>query len=356
MPVESRRIRKSTKPIHGNYVDGNRNLPHECLYCARTFKNLGTAQKLHPMCTMWSCSFLPGLQYTMYPTGSPRKREAVCCYCNDLLAQSADGKVNGALLKEHMAQHNFRTCNQMLYFSGQRFRQHLHDSHRTSYDSTLFGGWTLLLKSSRRKTPSLFQQVEVKAVGRPSISDPSWMVADSNEDKKKKKKSKKTKHDDKIGDNAVNTPTNFMEWTEIPQRVEPNKLRRKQSAVVIPDTAEGTPRPSFQCFSPRSATANDVAMPNEQLPTSLKPKSEKCIVYPSASGAPDVPNFYRRRLDASNRNRIYIDADEEPVSGDAKQVFMRMEGSVLGGLVLHTSLIAAVPALMTNCVDIYSLG
>jgi hypothetical protein len=356
MPVELRRIRKSTKPMHGIYVDGNRNLPHECLYCARTFKDLGTAQKLHPMCTMWSCSFLPGLQYTMYPTGSPRKREAVCCYCNDLLAQSPDGKVNGALLKEHMAQHNFRTCNQMLYFSGQQFRQHLHDSHRTSYDSTLFGGWTLLLKSSRRKTPSLFQQVEVKAVGRPSISDPSWMVSDSNEDKKKKKKSKKTKHDDKIGDNAVNTPTNFMEWTEIPQRVEPNKLRRKQSAVVIPDTAEGTPRPSFQCFSPRSVTANDVAMPNEQLPTSLKPKPEKCIVYPSASGAPDVPNFYRRRLDASNRNRIYIDADEEPVSGDAKQVFRRMEGSVLGGLVLHTSLIAAVPALMTNCVDIYSLG
>jgi hypothetical protein len=336
----------------------NRNLPHQCVYCERTFKNLETAQKLHPVCTMWSCSFLPGLQYTMYPSGSPRQREAICCYCNDLLAQSADGKVNGTLLKEHMAQHNFRTCNQILYFSGQQFRQHLHDSHRTSYDSTLFGGWTLLLKSSRRKAPSLFQQVEVKATGRPSTTDPSWMVSETSEGKKRKKEKKKNnnnnKHDDKITDNIVNTPTNFMEWTELPQRIEPNKLRRKQSAVTIPDTAEGTPRPSFQCFSPRSATAN-VAMPNEQLPLPLKPKPEKCTVYPSATGVPEVTNFYRRRLDASNRNRIYIDADDEPASGDAKQVFRRMEGSVLGGLVLHTSLIAAIPALMTNSVDIYSL-
>jgi hypothetical protein len=292
----------------------------------------------------------------MYPSGSPRHREAICCYCNDLLAQSADGKVNGTLLKEHMAQHNFRTCNQMLYFSGQQFRQHLHDSHRTSFDGTLFGGWTLLLKSSRRKAPSLFRQVEVKATGRHSTSDPSWMISDTIEDKKTKKdKKKKKKRNDSAVNNIVNTPTNFMEWTELPQRVEPNKLRRKQSSVTIPDTAEGTPRPSLQCFSPRSATA-DVAMPNEQLPLPLKPKPEKCIVYPSATGAPEVPSFYRRRLDASNRNRIYIDVDEEPASGDAKQVFRRMEGSVLGGLVLHTSLIAAVPALMTNSVDIYSLG
>jgi hypothetical protein len=307
------------------------------------------AQKLHPVCTMWSCSFLPGLQYTMYPTGSPRKREAVCCYCNDLLAQSANGKVNGALLKDHMIQHNFRTCDQTLYFSGQRFRQHLHDSHRTSYDGTLFGGWTLLLKSSRRKTPSLFQQVEVKVISRRSTTDPSWMVSDISDDKKKKRK-----HEDKTNENVVNTPTNFMEWTEIPQRVEPNKLRRKQSAVAIPDQAEGTPRPSLQRFT-RSTTA-DVAMANVELPVSSRTKPEKCAVYPSATGAPTCPNFYRRRLDASNRNRLYIDADEEPASSDSKQVFRRIEGSVLGCLILHTSLIAAVPSLMTNSVDIYSLA
>jgi hypothetical protein len=347
--VTSRRIRKPSSSMHGSALTLNRNLPHQCMYCERTFKNLAIAQKLHPVCTMWSCSFLPGLQYTMYPTGSPRKREAICCYCNDLVPQSTDGKVNGALLKEHMTQHNFRRCSQTLYFSGQRFRQHLHDSHRTTYDSTLFGGWTLLLKSCRRKTPSLFQQVEVKATVRRSTTDPSCMTTDHSEGKKKNRKL-----EDKTNDNVMNTPTNFMEWTETPQRVEPNKLRRKQSAVTIPDQAEGESRSSLH-FLTRSAIAK-VAMANEQIPASSRPKPEKCVVYPSATGAPICPDFYRRRLDASNRNRLYMDKDDNAIQSDSKQVFRRIEGSVLGSLVLHTSLIAAVPALMTNSLDIYPLG
>jgi hypothetical protein len=333
--------------MHGSPLTLKRHLPHQCMYCERIFENLATAQKLHPVCTMWSCSFLPGLQYTMYPTGSARKREAVCCYCNELVPQSADGKVNGALLKEHMTQHSFRKCNQMLYFSGQQLRQHLHDSHRTTYDSTLFGGWTLLLKSSRRKTPSLFQQVEVKITGRRSTTDPLCMT-DHSEGKKKNRKL-----EDKTNNNVMDTPTNFMEWTETTQRVEPNRLRRKQSAVIIPNQAGGESRSSLH-FLTRSAAAK-AAMENEQIPASSRPKPEKCVVYPSATGVPTCPDFYRRRLDASNRNQLYM-SKEDAMSSDAKHVFRRIEGSVLGGLVLHTSLVAAVPALMTNSVDIYPLG
>lgn len=314
------------------------------------FKSLGQAQKLHPVCTMWSCSFLPGLQYTMFPGGTPRKTEAICCYCNDSLAQSTDGKVNGALLKDHMAQHSFRACNQTLYFSGQRFRQHLYDSHRTSYDSTLFGGWTLLLKSSRRKTPSLFQQVEVKTIGRLSTSSAPGPVTSKGTVKDKKNK-KQEQDDDK--ERSENTPINFMEWTEMPQRAEPNKLRRKQSGVSTPDTLDGEPRPSLQFFS-RSATI-DVAIPPEDLPSSRSRKGAKRVVAPTPSGAPVCPTFYRRRLDASTRNRLFMDGNDELASSDSQALFRRVQGSVLGGLVLHSSLVAAVPALMTNCVDVYSL-
>lgn len=287
----------------------NRHSPHQCAYCERVFKNLGTAQKLHPVCTMWSCSFLPGLQYTMYPSGSPRRTEAICCYCNEPLAKSSDGKVNGTLLKEHMAQHNFRACTQTLYFSGQRFRQHLQDSHRVSYDSTLFGGWTLLLKSSRRKTPSLFAPVEHKTLGRRSIETLSLAASSTkgatrNKQDKLPKPSGEHKRKDSGRDNsALNTPTNFMEFNEIPHRTEPNKLRRKQSSIDATDT-ESQSRPSLSFFA-RSATADYTIAPEETPAAALKKKPAKCLAAPTASGAPICPTFYRRRLDASTRNRLF---------------------------------------------------
>jgi hypothetical protein len=325
---------------------------HQCIYCERTFKSLAVAQKLHPVCTMWSCSFLPGLQFTMYPSRSSSRTAAICCYCSDPLTLSTDGKVNGALLKDHMTQHNFRACSQTLYFSGQRFRQHLQDSHRASYDSTLFGGWTLLLKSSRRKTPSLFQQVEVKAVGRQSTTEPPRLTPSKTNDKEKRKQDKDS---DKHGDRSkiANIPTNFMELTEIPLRTEPNKLRRKQSGVSTPEQTDGEPRPSLQFFA-RSATADFTIAKEEPAPAS-KPKPSKCVVWPSPSGAPTYPAFYRRRLDASTRNRLFMGVEDEALSCDSRHLFRRIQGSVLGGLILHSSLVAAVPALMTNCMDVYPL-
>lgn len=357
---------------------GSSNSPHQCAYCERTFKTLGQAQKMHPVCTMWSCSFLPGLQYTMFPGGSPRRTEAICCYCNDSLAQSTDGKVNGALLKDHMVQHNFRACNQTLYFSGQRFRQHLYDSHRTSYDATLFGGWTLLLKSSRRKTPSLFQLVEAKSIGRRSTSDaggrkstsdaPNSITTKGSSKDKRNKKQDQEKEKESDRERGESTPINFMEWNELPQRVEPNKLRRKQSGYSTPDTLDGEPRPSLQqprpsmqqprpslqVFARSGLTADGALMPEEPPPASSR-KGAKRVVAPTPSGAPVCPTFYRRRLDASTRNRLFMDANDELTSADEQALFRRVQGSVLGGLVLHSSLVAAVPALMTNCVDVYSL-
>jgi hypothetical protein len=288
----------------------------------------------------------------MYPSRSLNRTDAICCYCSDPLILSTDGKVNGARLKEHMTQHNFRACKQTLYFSGQRFRQHLQDSHRASYDSTLFGGWTLLLKSCRRKTPSLFRQVEVKVAGRRSTTDAPGLPMSKTSDNEKMKQDKDS---DRHGDQSKvqNTPTNFMELTEIPYRTEPNKLRRKQSGVSTPEQTDGEPRPSLQFFA-RSATADFTIAKEEPMATS-KPKPSKCIVWPSASGAPTCPTFYRRRLDASTRNRLFMGVEDEALSDDSQHLFRKMQGSVLGGLILHSSLVAAVPALMTNCMDVYPL-
>ena len=305
------------------------------------------AQELHPTCTMWSCSFLPGMQYTIYPTGTQRKLEAVCCYCNDTFAQGAEGKVNGAILKEHLIQHNFRTCNQRLYYSGQRYRQHLQDSHKASYDSTLFAGWTLLLKSSRKEKPSVFRQIAAKAPNGRSNTDPG--VAS----KKKEKKPKPSK------DRVQDVPTNFMELTEIPQRIEPNKLRRKPSVLTIPEKTAQEIRASTQFFT-RSATidfageATILPPPRAGVTTLPSSRSKSGRSLPVHHGT-TCPTFYRRRLDASTRNRLYLREGDEPLSNNSQQLFRRIPGSVLGGLVLHSSLTAAVPARLTNSVDIYAL-
>jgi hypothetical protein len=320
------------------------NLPHQCVYCERAFKNLAVAQKVHSTCTMWSCSFMPGLQYTMYPSMSRPQHEALCCYCNGLLARTADGKVNGALLKEHMAQHNFRTCNQTLYFSGQSFRQHLQDSHRSSHDSTLFAGWTLLLKSGRREVPSIFQHIQKKANRHQSSSDAS------------QGKDKKTlpQRNDGAKDHLVDSiPMSFMELTETPHRAEPNKLRRKQSAGTVVRQSREEPRPSLQIFTPPHT--NDFAHETAVPPIPTRPKSDKCITSTTAIGVPTCPPFYRKRFDASIRNRLYILANDETVSENSQQVFRKIQGSVFGGLILHSSLVASVPALMTNSVDVYAL-
>jgi hypothetical protein len=268
---------------------------------------------------MWSCSFHPSLRFTIYPNGTPRKPEAACCYCNDPLVQE-EGKVNGVLLKEHMAQHNFRACSQALFFSGQTFRQHLQDDHKTTQDSTLFAGWALLLKASRQDKPSVFMPAETKVPSRRMNTESSVV---------------KTKEKTKKGDKEQVAPTNFMEFTEIPQRIEPNKLRRKQS---MPDEDS---RPAMQFFE-RSA-------PHDA-------KSRLKTITSSKYGTPICPAFYRRRLDASTRNRLYMCEEDGALAGDTRQVFRRVQGGVLGGLVLHSSLVASVPALMTNCVDVYELG
>ncbi|KAH8732807.1 hypothetical protein GQ44DRAFT_696471 [Phaeosphaeriaceae sp. PMI808] len=322
---------------------GYTDLPHVCAYCGRAFETLAKAKKFHPVCSMWSCSFLPGIQYTIYPTGTQQKPEAVCCYCNDPLGKGAEGKVNGTILKEHMIQHNFRTCNQGLYFSGQMFRQHLQDNHKILYDSTLFAGWTLLLKSSRREKPSIFRQVEVKPPIRRSNTDPIVPP------KKKKKRSK--------SDRVQPTPTNFMELTEIPQRAEPNKLRRKQSGVTIPPEEEI--RASTHFFS-RAATADFAGMnlalqSPRPMHSASQSRSEKSAGPLMVKAPSNYPTFYRRRLDASTRNRLYLGEDEEIMTLNSQQLFRKIPGSVLGGLVLHSSLAAAVPARLTNSVDIYSM-
>jgi len=344
LTVANRRIREHPGSYQQVALTVSRKLPHKCVYCERTFKSLAAAQELHPGCTMWSCSFLPSLQFTMFPDKSRARREVVCCYCNDPLARSSEGKINGATLKDHMARHNFRACNQTLYFSGQSFRQHLQDSHRLSLDGTLFSGWTLLLKSCRKVMPSVFEQVDKKAGHNHSKSD-----LESSSDRKKFKKT--DEHDStemKSPHSNTTAPMSFMDLTDPPQRPEPpKKLRRKQSAMNDPRQSGEGPRPSLsQLRSPNFTVPSDDGGP---------PKPDKCPAYPSASGVPTCPSFFRKRFDASSRNRLYFGVvpDEDKESDEGQHMLRKLQGGVFGGLILHSSLIASVPALMTNCVDVY---
>jgi hypothetical protein len=303
-------------------------LPHQCTYCKRTFETLHQARIIHPECAMWSCSFLPGLQHTIYPAGTRQDLETLCCFCNDILTHGAEGRVKGTILKEHMILHNFRNCNQRLYFSGQRFRQHLQDAHETTFNNTLFAGWTLLLKSCRKVQPSVFHPAgrAPTAVLRSSIE---WGAVGS-----------KRQEDDK----AALIPDNFMELTDKQQRYEPNRLRRKSSAQAVAEDAAKRNRKSTLVFPLPVARHRAASTSSKSTATSLP-----------VDGIDTCPVFYRKRLDSSTRNRIYIRQHDESLSASTQELFKKIPGSVLGGLLLHSSLAAAVPVRMTNSVDIYAL-
>ena len=309
------------------------------------------AQKLHPLCAMWSCSFLPGLPYTIYPTGSGENIKASCCYCNDSLVRGA-GKVRGSLLKEHINQHNFRSCNQRLYFSAQRYRQHLQDSHKTNYDGTLSAGWTLLLKSSKKEKPSLFEPIPTSAAVQRAYTDPGLVG-----EKKQKREAVPSLQ-----------RMNFMDLSETPSKsvIPRKKLQRKDSAQTLPDKPVQEIRNSTHFFT-RAATieltysAADSPSPGLHglLSPKLQPPQHK-PGFPISSLPIDAvnscPRFYRRRLDASTRNRLYVrDSNDGPLSKNSQKLFRKMPGSLVGGLILHSSLVAAVPVKMTNSVDIYTL-
>lgn len=302
---------------------------------------------------MWSCSFLPGLQYTIYPSSPRTDLEAVCCYCNETLVKG-NGKVKGAALREHVAQHNFRNCNQRLYFSGQRFRQHLQDSHKTNHDLTLFAGWALLLKSSKRERPAFFRQMDATSMRR-AYTDPS---------------SETTKQGKKSEGGVPSMPKmNFMDFSETPNTstIPRKKLQRKASTQTMVEKVERETRDSSHFFT-RAATMDlaygEANSPSSRMATGILPPSSMPSHhkpgYPVASHPVDAvnscPKLYRRRLDASTRNRLYIrDEADGPLSKNSQRLFKKVPASTFGGLVLHSSMVGATPARLTNGVDVYSL-
>jgi hypothetical protein len=224
-----------------------------------------------------------------------------------------------------LVQHNFRACNQRLYFSGQSFRQHLQDNHRASHDMTLFAGWTLLLKAGQREKPAIFCQTEATVTLPPRADTDSIQIQ---------------RHKTKPSRNETQPPpANFMDLTDQPWRPEPNKLRRKSSTVTRTKTTRQT-RSSTEIFA-RSATEDLSGGPTQRSSNPIEPR--------------DCPSFYRRRLDASTRNRLYVREGDEALTGTSEQLFRRLPGSVLGVLILRASFLAAVPARLTNSVDIYPL-
>jgi hypothetical protein len=162
---------------------------------------------------------------------------------------------------------------------------------------------------------------------------------------------------------------NFMDLSETPQRATrpKTKLRRKASTQTMPEKKpEREVRESGQFFT-RAATielaygAN--ASPSPRLAGLLSPRLQPPGHKPGfpvnslpIDAVNTAPKFYRRRLDASTRNRLYVrDQDEGPLSKNSQRLFRKVPGSVFGGLVLHSSLVGTTPARMTNSVDIYSL-
>jgi hypothetical protein len=161
---------------------------------------------------------------------------------------------------------------------------------------------------------------------------------------------------------------NFMDLSETPQRstAPKRKLRRKASAQTIPEKGSREVRESTHFFT-RAATVEiaygKTASPSPRLDGLLSPRLQAAPHkpgFPIASLPIDAvntcPRFYRRRLDASTRNRVYIrDEGDGPLSKNSQKLFRKIPGSLFGGLVLHSSLVGAVPARMTNSIDIYSL-
>lgn len=337
-----------------NDAHSNPGLPHQCGYCERVYENLATAQKLHPVCTMWSCSFLPGMQHTIYPAGPMNALEAVCCYCNEALVKGT-GRVKGAVLKEHIAQHNFRNCSQRLYFSGQRFRQHLQDSHRTNNDATLFAGWTLLVKTCKKSSPSVFDPVDAATTHiRRAITDPN--AHDTTPKPSHRKKDKQPMD--------PQPQMNFMDLSsESPQSSPPRKLR-KSSFHNMRESLDAEPRPSTTTF--RGASI-DVAAPSPAPPLPLlqpQPKHKNPghhregfpVTSPPMDAGYGLPRFYRKKLDASTRNRLFVRDEADGRLGKGSQrAFGKVPGGLFGGLVLRSSLIAGAPVRMMNGVDVYYL-
>lgn len=297
---------------------------------------------------MWSCSFMPGMQYTIYPSGSRPNLEAICCYCNESLNRGS-GKVKGPVLRDHLDLHHFRNCNQKLYFSAQHFRQHLQENHQINYDGTLFAGWTLLLSSSEQRKSAVFEPVGIANLQR-SYTDP---------------KKTSLKEQGKVKQVGSEPKLNFMDFSETPS-VQRKKIQRKPSAQTMSET--GTKLHEVRdstVFLTRAATMDvmpsGATHPSQQAhASSAKQEQRGRRQQRKASHVCDLASpglkFYRRRLDAARRNRLYIrDEAEGPLTPTSQRAFRKIPAGAFGGLVLHSSLLAATPARLTNSVDIYLL-
>lgn len=303
---------------------------------------------LHAVCNMWSCSFLLGAQHVIYTTQSVSSSEVRCCYCNDPLV-GRDGKIGKGVLNGHMIQHNFRKCDQKLYFCGQQFRQHFQDQHKAISDATLFAGGTLLSKHSHQKKPFIFLQLDFPVITHGTHADTEMTVGRTQ-----------------VTDQEMvsqHTPASFMDLTDIPQRREPTKLRRKASVQATHIKAAQEIRKSMH-FLAHSATADignvctATSSPHaDEVDYSTQSQPQHSTASEPVNSLDSSVMFYRKTFDASTRNRIYLRDMDEPLSEDALHPFRQLlGGSVFGGLVLHSSLVGAIPARLTNAVvDIYPL-
>lgn len=257
-----------------------------------------------------------------------------------------DGKVKGTMLREHVSTHNFRNCNQRLYFSAQQFRQHLQDNHKCNYDGTLFAGWTLLLKSSRQERTAVFEAVDVGGLRR-ALTDP---VLTAPEQRNKK------------AEEVPEPKMNFMDFSETPQSVPRRRIRRKASTQTMPDAAHKSMGASSLDLG-RAVTLDLTKEVGASAPDAAGlGRHEDChiscptVLSHAASAAGPCIRFLRRRIDGSMRNRLYTHDDREgPLTKNSQKLFRKIPASTFGSLVLHSSLLAATPARLTNSVDIYTL-
>ncbi|KAH7123602.1 hypothetical protein B0J11DRAFT_315844 [Dendryphion nanum] len=436
-----RRNHEVPHPKPSESLGRNIYISHRCKYCQREFANLPEAQKRHPICTMYSCSFLPGMHNTIYtPASSPSHSPSPhCAFCTTPLAlHPSTLKLSPTTVKSHLTTHAFRSCNQRLYFSGQRFRQHLQDSHKASFDLTLFAGWPVLLRACKKDKPSIFEPVEDEVFGlRRAHTEPEL----DRELKRYRERGQKdipqtpqSQPQPQSHDTPKAAPSNKMNFMDLDTIDSPTlstppprkRLRRKASMQSIPDrtpshssakrererekrreirestqffvrgeTLDPPPYTPSQDMRFQRQTAGEMqrkmdeppASPtHSEIPSSAPSPSPNrkhriaslpTSIFPSS---PSIPTFYRRRVDASMRNRVYVrdEAVSGPLGKGSSRMFRKVGegggiasgswgekgtgngngagGGVFGSLVLHSSLVGAVAgARMTNGVDVYGV-
>ncbi|OCL11694.1 hypothetical protein AOQ84DRAFT_386650 [Glonium stellatum] len=130
------------------------NSPHMCRYCHEQFPDLVTAQRRHPCCKLFSCSFLPDPE-SIFAFGA-MPHEKYCRLCDFEIDCSHENA--GHLIQKHAKAHKYRKCDQRIYYSFGSFWDHLGWFHFHGGSPCLRG--EQVVSSWTQVKPAVFEPVD----------------------------------------------------------------------------------------------------------------------------------------------------------------------------------------------------